>query len=74
MIKIDFTPIKVKDINVGYKNDEEEGVSAYNGLLDIRPKYQREFIYNDDDMRNVIYTIMMDCPLNTMYWVKTDDD
>lgn len=74
MIKIDFTPIKVKDILVGYYNNDEEGVGAYDGLLDIRPKYQREFIYNDEDMRNVIYTIMMDCPLNTMYWAKNDDD
>ena len=73
MIKIDFTPIQVQDIYKGYFNNDEEGVGGYDGKLDIRPKYQREFIYDDEDMRNVIYTIMMDCPLNTMYWALADD-
>lgn len=73
MIKIDFTPIQVKEIYKGYFNNDEEGVGGYDGKLDIRPKYQREFIYDDEDMRNVIYTIMMDCPLNTMYWALADD-
>ncbi len=39
--------IPVRDLFKGYKDSQEEGVVAYNGLLDIRPKYQREFVYEE---------------------------
>ena len=44
---INPTEIKLRDLFDGYKNDEENGVVGYHGRLDIRPKYQREFIYKD---------------------------
>ncbi|WP_415029982.1 DUF262 domain-containing protein [Campylobacter sp.] len=56
----------------GYKNDDEEGVVAFGGKLDIRPKYQREFVYKDKQRDDVIRTIRKDFPLNVMYWVKND--
>jgi len=45
-MKIKLNEIAIRDIAKGYVNDEEEGVVGFNGKLNIRPKYQREFIKN----------------------------
>ena len=46
---------------------------GYGGKLDIRPKYQRNFVYSEKDERRVIKTIRKGFPLNIMYWVKRED-
>jgi uncharacterized protein with ParB-like and HNH nuclease domain len=56
-----------------YVDNAEEGVVGYNGKLNIRPKYQREFVYDDKKRNAVIDTICKDFPLNVMYWVKNED-
>ena len=71
---IDERKIKVKDIYEGYFNDDEEGVTGYDDLLNIRPKYQREFVYKDAQRDEVIRTVLHGFPLNIFYWSKTDDD
>ena len=38
----------VRDLAAGYVNSDGEGVVAYGGRLDVRPKYQREFIYKPE--------------------------
>lgn len=73
-MKINKTYIKVSDLFEGWKDSQEEGVVAYGGRLDVRPKYQREFVYKDEQRNAVIDTVMKHFPLNTMYWVKTSDD
>lgn len=40
--------ITVGQITENYQNDAEEGVSGYNGKLNIRPPYQREFVYKNE--------------------------
>lgn len=72
-MKIELKEISIKDVAEGYLNDDEEGVVGYKGKLDIRPKYQREFIYKDKQRDAVIQTIRKDFPLNVMYWVKNKD-
>jgi len=67
---IDLHRIPVRELVNGYVNSEEEGVTAYSGKLDIRPKYQREFVYNDTQRDAVIRTVRRAYPLNVMYWVK----
>ena len=52
---------------------EKEGVYGYDGNLDIRPPYQREFIYNDKMRCAVIESILKDFPLNVMYWADRED-
>ena len=74
MLKIKEKRVTVGEITKGYINNEEQGVRGYNGLLDIRPPYQREFIYNEDEQRAVINTVQHERPLNIMYWVKRSDD
>ena len=39
-MKIEPHTITIRDLVAGYRNDEEEGVVAYGGRLDVRPKYQ----------------------------------
>ena len=73
-MKIELKQIKVRDIVSGYTNNEEEGVTGFNGSLNIRPPYQREFVYKDKQQKAVISTIVRGFPLNTMYWVKNEDD
>lgn len=74
MLKIEEKKVTVKEITDGYVNNDEQGIRGYNGLLDIRPPYQREFIYNEDEQRAVITTVLNNYPLNIMYWVKRSDD
>lgn len=74
MLKIEEKKVTVGEITKGYINNEEQGVRGYDGLLDIRPPYQREFIYNEDEQRAVINTVLHNYPLNIMYWVKRGDD
>lgn len=70
---IELKEIAIRELVDGYQNDEEEGVVAYHGLLNVRPKYQREFVYPDDKRNAVIRSIMSDYPLGVMYWVKNED-
>lgn len=74
MLKIEEMKITVGEITKGYINNDEQGVRGYNGLLDIRPPYQREFIYNEQEQCAVINTVLHNYPLNIMYWVKRSDD
>jgi REP element-mobilizing transposase RayT len=72
-MKIQLHEISIREITTGYSNDEEEGVVGYGGKLNIRPKYQREFVYKDAQQKAVIETVQKDFPLNVMYWVKNPD-
>ena len=74
MMTIKPISVTVREITQGYVNNEEQGVRGYNGQLDIRPPYQREFIYNDKEQRAVINTVLHGYPLNVMYWVKRGED
>lgn len=72
-MQIKLHEIPVRDVVAGYRDSEENGVVGYNGILNIRPAFQREFIYKDKQRDEVIRTIMKNFPLNVMYWVKSDD-
>ena len=72
-MKIELYEITIKEIAEKYMDNQEEGVIGYNGKLNIRPKYQREFVYDEKKRNAVIDTIMKGFPLNVMYWVKNDD-
>ena len=72
-MKIKLQRIPIREIIKGYKDSAEEGVVSYSGQLDIRPKYQREFVYKDKQRNAVIETIKQDFPLNVMYWMVRED-
>jgi hypothetical protein len=68
---IELHEILIKDLVDGYVDNQEEGVYGYSGKLNIRPKYQREFVYKDKQRDAVIDTVRKNFPLNVMYWEKT---
>jgi Protein of unknown function DUF262/HNH endonuclease len=72
-MKIDLYRIKVRDLVEDYADNDELGVQAYGGKLDVRPPYQREFVYKDKQRDAVVETLRRDFPLNVMYWAVQDD-
>lgn len=72
-MKIKQHNITIRDLVEGYKDDGEGGVVGYGGKLDIRPPYQREFIYGDKQRDAVIDTVIKHYPLNVMYWADRGD-
>ena len=67
-MKIELLDLTVREIVEDYSDDGEGGVTGYGGKLDIRPPFQREFIYNDKERNAVIDSILKGFPLNVMYW------
>ena len=65
--------ITVRELTKGYTNLEDEGVTGYNGNLNIRPAYQREFVYKESQQIAVLESINNGMPLNVMYWVDNLD-
>ncbi len=63
----------VRDLVENYQDDGEGGVRGYGGKLDIRPPFQREFVYKEKQREAVIETINQNFPLNVMYWAVRDD-
>ncbi len=72
-MRIELKNITVGDLTDGYQDNDEAGVVGYSGKLDIRPAYQREFIYKDKQRDAVVETVTRDFPLNVMYWAVRDD-
>ncbi len=65
--------LTIRDLISGYKDSGNDGVVAFDGLLDVRPAYQREFIYKDKQRNAVIDTVLQTAPLNNMYWVLSKE-
>lgn len=72
-MKIELKEISVRELTNGYEDNEEGGVVGFGGKLDIRPPFQREFIYKDKQRDAVIDTITKEFPLNVMYWAVRED-
>ena len=79
MITCTFKQISIADLFNGFVNNEEEGVYTHiriDGELiktDIRPPYQREFVYSDDKRNKVIETLSRNLPLGVIYLAKNSD-
>lgn len=73
-MEVKLKEITINDLVENYKDNSEEGVTGYNDKLDIRPPYQREFVYNDIQQKAVIDTVIKAFPLNVMYWAVRDDN
>lgn len=73
-MKITETKIKVSDLVENYSDNGDGGVYGYNNRLTVRPSFQREFIYREEQRAAVIDSVMNGFPLNVMYWSKTGPD
>ena len=75
-MKIELHQIKIRELCESYQDlsISEEGITGYKWRLNIRPKYQREFVYDDKKRNAVMDTVWQGFPLNVMYWVRVGDD
>lgn len=67
-MKIGPLDVKVSELVDGFTDGGEQGVTGYGGKLNIRPAFQREFVYGPKERNAVIETVSKWYPLNTMYW------
>lgn len=72
-MKIEIKKVTVAELFDGFEDNGEDGVVGYGGKLDIRPPYQREFVYAEKQRDAVIDTLRKGFPLNVMYWAKTQN-
>lgn len=72
-MKIQRKEITIKQLTADFSDNDEKGVFAYGGKLDVRPPYQREFIYKDKQRDLVIDSVRNGYPLNVMYWAVRED-
>lgn len=75
---VDMQKLSVRDLVAGYIDDPStRQVTAMNGRLDVRPAYQREFVWDKGSATEgskkqaLIDSILHGYPINVMYWVKT---
>lgn len=72
-MQIEHENITIRELTDGYEDNDEAGVVGFGGKLNIRPPYQREFVYNEVQRNAVIDTVTRGFPLNTMYWAVIPD-
>ena len=72
-MKIKLHEIPIRDVVKNFFDDAEKGCRGYGGKLNIRPAFQREFVYSGKQRDKVIETVKNNFPLNVMYWVKNSD-
>lgn len=72
-MKIELHEITIREVTEGYRDSAENGVVGYAGRLNIRPPFQREYIYKDKLRDGVIRSIINGFPINVMYWAKNAD-
>lgn len=72
-MEIALKEVTVGELTEGYRDDGDAGVVGYGGRLDIRPPFQREFVYDERQRVAVIDTVMAGYPLNVMYWADRGD-
>ena len=54
---IELHNISVRELVQDYADNQEDGVVGFGEKLNIRPPYQREFVYSDKQREAVIDTI-----------------
>lgn len=67
-MEVKLKPITVRMLTNRYEDRGEDGVFGFNGKLDVRPPYQREFVYGSEKRNAVIDSVLKGYPLNVMYW------
>lgn len=73
---ITLKEVAVRDIYEAYINDGETemGVTGYDGELCIRPRYQRNYVYKDNQRDEVVRTVKNGYPLSIFYWVDLGEE
>ena len=72
-MKIELKKVTVRDVSEDFVDNDEQGVFGFKGKLNIRPKYQREFVYDEIKRGAVLATIRRGFPLNVIDWALNED-
>ena len=67
--------VSVEELVMSYEDNGHGGVRGLDGRLDIRPPYQREFVYTGAQAwrcEAVALSVRQGWPLGQMYWVARD--
>lgn len=72
-MKIQLKEVTIAELYDGYEYDELNDILGYGGKLNIRPAYQREYIYKPEQEQEVIRSVIQEFPLNVMYWSDEGD-
>ena len=73
-MEITMHEIPVREVAKDFIDDPNHGCRGYGGRLNIRPAFQREFVYDAEQRNKVIRTVQKNFPLNVMYWVRGEAD
>lgn len=68
-----FDTLTIRQLVDGYCDRGDNGVVALGGKLNVRPAFQREFVYTPSDRDRVMKSVYDDLPLNVMYWARNPD-
>lgn len=72
-LEFDYIKLTLGEIFSGYKNTEGGGVSGLDGKLNIRPKYQRDYVYSDEMAEAVVQSVYKDWPLGSWFFATNPD-
>lgn len=72
-MKTERLNLTVRDLIKGFYDQKELGVTSMDGNLNIRPKYQREFVYKPEQQAKVIQTVYDQMPLSVIWFAKNPD-
>jgi hypothetical protein len=72
-MEINLKEVTIAELYEGHEYDELSDILGYGGRLNIRPAYQREFIYQPEQEQEVIRSVIQKFPLNVMYWSDEGD-
>ena len=64
-MKFENKYITLGEIFNGYINNDEQGVWAFGGKLNVRPSYQREFCYDEKKQKEVIRSVRKGIPIDS---------
>ena len=75
-MKSELREIPIREIYEGYINEgeTEQGVTGYDDQLCIRPRYQRNYVYKDEQRNEVVRTVKNGFPLSIFYWVDLGEE
>lgn len=73
VVKITVPTITIGEIAENYTDNGQGGVVALDGRLNVRPAYQREFVYTPERRDRVMISVYNGLPLNSMYWALNPD-
>jgi len=69
-MKIKPKKVTIRELCKKYLDNQEDGIFGLSGKLNIRPQYQREYVYPPEKRDAVIETVFKNYPLNAMYWAN----